>query len=149
MARLEDIPEPTRSVVRDLACEAPDITPFVSGPPLAQRKIAIVSSAALIGRGDMPFPFGGSEFRAVPDGDILISHVSIGFDRSGFARDVNVVFPRDRLSELAAEGMIGGAADTHYTVMGSTDPATMAGTADGITAALRAEGCTGVLLLPV
>ena len=149
MARLEDIPEPTRSVVRDLACAAPDLTPFVAGPPLARRKIAIVSSAALIGRGDTPFPFGGSEFRAVPDGDILMSHVSIGFDRSGFARDVNVVFPRDRLRELAAEGVIGGVVDTHYTVMGSTDPATMTETADGIAAALHAEGCTGVLLLPV
>ena len=33
-----------------------DTQPFVVGPPLAQRRVAIVSSAALIRRGDKPFP---------------------------------------------------------------------------------------------
>ena len=81
--------------------------------------------------------------------DILMSHVSINFDRAGFQRDINVAYPIDRLREMAADGMIGGIVDTHYTVMGSTDPAAMADSADGIAAALHGEGCTGVLLLPV
>ncbi|NDG38520.1 MAG: selenoprotein B glycine/betaine/sarcosine/D-proline reductase, partial [Betaproteobacteria bacterium] len=50
--------------------------------------MAIVSSAALIRRGDAPFPVGSGEYRAVPaswnSADILMSHVSINFDRAGF-----------------------------------------------------------------
>jgi D-proline reductase (dithiol) PrdB len=153
MARLEDIPEPTRTAVRDLPCPRFETTPFVPGPRLAERRVAIVSSAALIRRGDKPFPFGSGEYRAVPgtwpNEDILISHVSINFDRAGFQRDVNVVYPIDRLREMAADGIIGSVADTHYTVMGSTDPAAMVESADGIAAALRAGGCNAVVLAPV
>lgn len=153
MARLEDIPEPTRTAVRDLPCPAFETTPFAGGPPLSRRRVAIVSSAALIRRGDKPFPFGSGEYRAVPgtwsNADILVSHVSINFDRAGFQRDINVVYPIDRLRELAADGTIGGVADTHYTVMGSTDPAAMVASADGIAAALHADGVNAVVLAPV
>lgn len=153
MARLEDIPEPTRTAVANLPCPSFESTPFVGGPPLSERRVAIVSSAALIHRGDKPFPFGSDEYRAVPgdwsNDDILLSHVSINFDRAGFQRDINVVYPIDRLRELAAEGVIGGVADTHYTVMGSTDPAAMVDSADGIAAALLADRCDAVILAPV
>ena len=153
MARLEDIPEPTRTAVANLPCPAFDTTPFVGGPPLSERRVAIVSSAALIHRGDKPFAFGSGEYRAVPsawnNNEIVISHVSINFDRAGFQRDINVVYPIDRLRELAADGIIGGVASTHYTVMGSTDPAAMVESAGGIAAALLAEGCNAVVLAPV
>src|SRR6185312_16867319 len=104
MARLEDIPQPTRDAVVAVPCPSFDTHPFVSGPPLRQRRVAIVTSAALIRRGDSPFPFGSAEARPIPAGpvgDLLISHVSINFDRSGFQRDANVVFPLDRLREMA------------------------------------------------
>ena len=153
MARPEDIPEPTRTVVTTVPCTAFDTTPFVAGPALAQRRVAIVSSAALIRRGDAPFHFGTTEARHVPAAwparDILMSHVSINFDRSGFQRDINVAYPVDRLRELAAEGVIAGAADTHYTVMGSSDPDGMAVSADQIAGQLRQERIDSVLLVPV
>jgi D-proline reductase (dithiol) PrdB len=153
MARPEDIPQLTRDVAVNLPCPTFDTTPFVSGPPLAQRRVAILSSAALIRRGDKPFPFGSGECRFVvadtPAGDLLISHVSINFDRGGFQRDRNVVFPLDRLNELAAEGVIGGVADTHYTVMGSTDPAAMVEAVGQIAGQLQQERIDAVLLTPV
>jgi D-proline reductase (dithiol) PrdB len=153
MARLEDIPQPTRDAVLAVACPSFDTHPFVIGPSLAQRRVAIVSSAALIKRGDRPFPFGSAECRflpaSVPVADILISHVSINFDRTGFQRDLNVVYPIDRLRELAAEGVIGGVAETHFTVMGSTDPAGMTEAADQIAGQLRQERIDAVLLTPV
>ncbi|MSO90845.1 MAG: selenoprotein B glycine/betaine/sarcosine/D-proline reductase [Acetobacteraceae bacterium] len=153
MARLDDIPEPTRTAARDIPCPRFTTTPFVVGPALSERRIAIISSAALIRRGDTPFSFGSGEYRAVPGswdtGDILVSHVSTNFDRAGFQRDVNVVYPLDRLREMEAEGAIGSVAGTHYTVMGSTDPDTMQKSADGIAAALHADHVTGVLLAPV
>ena len=153
MARLDDIPEPTRTAVRDIPCPAFDTTPFVTGPALSERRIAIVSSAALIQRGDKPFDFGSGEYRAVPGGwdnaDILMSHVSTNFDRAGFQRDINVAYPIDRLREFAEEGVIGSVAETHFTVMGSTDPAAMLASADGIAAALKADNVTAVVLCPV
>jgi D-proline reductase (dithiol) PrdB len=153
VARLEDIPEPTRTAVANLPCPSFEATPFVGGPALSQRRVAIVSSAALIHRGDKPFPFGSGEHRAVPsewdNNDILVSHVSINFDRAGFQRDLNVVYPIDRLREFAAEGVIGSVAAVHYTVMGSTDPAAMVEAADAIAVALLADNCNAVVLAPV
>jgi D-proline reductase (dithiol) PrdB len=153
MARLEDIPQPSRDRVLAAPCPAFETQPFVGCPPLAQRRVTIVSSAALIRRGDKPFPFGSAEWRflpaSMPAGDILTSHVSINFDRAGFQRDLNVVSPIDRLRELAAEGVIGGVAETHFTVMGSTDPAGMTTTADQIGGQLRQERVDAILLSPV
>ena len=153
MARPGDIPEPTRTVVTTVACPKFDTQPFVAGPPLSERRIAIISSAALIKRGDVPFAFGTTEHRAVsaalPSADILMSHVSINFDRSGFQRDINTVYPIDRLRELAADGVIGGVADTHYTIMGSSDPDGMADSADQMAGQLRQERIDSVILSPV
>lgn len=115
--------------------------------------MAIVSSAALIRRGEKPFPFGSAECRfvpaSVPASEILMSHVSINFDRAGFQRDLNVVYPIDRLRELAAEGVIGGVAETHFTIMGSTGPVGMTTTADQIAGQLRQERIDSVLLSSV
>ena len=57
--------------------------------------------------------------------------------------------PVDRLTELAAEGLIGSVAPTHFSVMGSTDPAAMVESADAIAQALHADGVDAVLLCPV
>lgn len=153
MARLEDIPQPTRDAVVAAPCPAFDSQPFNGGPALAQRRVAIVSSAALIRRGEKPFHFGSAECRflpaSIPASELLTSHVSINFDRAGFQRDLNVVYPIDRLRELAAEGVIGGVAETHFTVMGSTDPVGMVATADQIAGQLRQERIDSVLLSPV
>ncbi len=153
MARLEDIPEPTRTAVATIECPVFESSPFLTGPKLAHRKVAIVSSAALVQRGEAPFPFGSTEVRflpaSLPPSDLLMSHVSINFDRSGFQRDINVAYPLERLRALAAEGAIAGVADTHYTVMGSSDPAGMAAAADQITGQLKQEKIDAVLLTPV
>lgn len=153
MARLDDINPATRQRLIDLDCPSFDIQPFADGPPLAERKVAIVSSAALIARGELPFLPGAADFRSVPDDrpacDILMSHISVNFDRHGWLRDPELVLPRRRLAELAAAGTIGGVAETHFTVMGSTDPREMTASADAIAAGLKAQGVTAALLLPV
>ena len=81
--------------------------------------------------------------------DLAISHVSINFDRIGFQRDINVIYPIDRLRELAADGVIGSVADVHYSVMGSTDPSTMGGTVQAVVGRLKQETIDAVLLCPV
>ncbi len=51
MARIEDIAEPMRSVIVGAPCPTYETRPFVTGGPLAERRIAVVSSAALSPRG--------------------------------------------------------------------------------------------------
>ena len=80
---------------------------------------------------------------------LVMSHVSINFDRTGFQRDPNVVYPIDPLRELAMRGTIGAVAPTHFSVMGSTDPRTMEGTADQIVGQARQDRTDAVLLVPV
>ena len=153
MAWLDDIPEPTRSAILALDVPVAASRPYVTGPRLAARRVAIVTSAALHRRGDAPFPVGSAEFRVLPASlptrDIVMSHVSINFDRTGFQRDINVVYPIDRLSELAAEGLIGSVAATHYAVMGSTDPKTMSTTVEALVSRLKSDRVDAVLFLPV
>lgn len=153
MARLEDIPQPTRDAVAGLPIAEPVTAPWVSPRPLTESRIAILTSAALHRREEMPFPAGTAEFRELPStlapADMLMTHISINFDRVGFQRDINVAYPIERLSELAAERAIGSVAPTHYSVMGSTDPATMSVTADGIVGRLKQEDVDAVLLCPV
>ena len=153
MARIEDIPQPTRDVVLALACPELPGSPWVATKALKDCRIAMLTSAALHPRAEMPFAAGTTEFRALPAtlaaADMVMSHISINFDRNGFQRDVNVVYPIDRLRELAAEGIVGAVAETHYSVMGSTDPASMAETADALAGKLKQERVDAVLLAPV
>ena len=39
-----------------------------------------------------------------------MSHSSVNFDRTGFAEDVNIVFPLDRFKELEELGKVGSLA---------------------------------------
>ena len=78
-----------------------------------------------------------------------MSHISVNFDRSGFQQDFNVVFPIDRLKELADDGVIGSVADFHYATLGSTDPLEMETQARRMAGLLKGDGVTGVLMVPV
>jgi len=153
VAHIEAIPEPTRSHILHLYCPSFDTHPFVQGPPLAGRRIAILSSAAIHSRAEPPFPFGSAEFRRLPEslaaGDIVMSHVSVNYDRSGFQRDLNVIYPIDRLRELAADGVIGSVAAAHHSVLGATDPVAMQETAAQLVGQLEQDRVDAVLLVPV
>ena len=51
--------------------------------------------------------------------DLKLGHHSVNFDRGGFAADINVVYPIDRLKELAQDGTIGAVARHHYSFAGN------------------------------
>jgi D-proline reductase (dithiol) PrdB len=151
--RLTDLPAAMAKRLAELECPAFATTPWVDGPPLAQRRVAVVSSAGLMVRGEAPFRGRDADYRVIPAATsadrLLISHISINFDRGGFAEDWNVVFPLDRLNELAAEGAIGSVAATHYSFMGATDPAQMEGNAREVASRLKQDAVDAVLLSPV
>jgi len=153
MVRLADVPEPERTTIADLECPTYAQTPFTAAPAANQREVAIVSSAGLIVRGERPLLPSEAGYRAiastVDDGDILCSHVSTNFDRTGFQQDLNVMLPRARLQELAGDGTIGGATDTHYSFMGATAPEALEDKARELGGALLALGVNTVVLAPV
>lgn len=153
MTRLTDLLPAQAKRLAELEC--PDFTtrPWVTGPALAQRRVAIVSSAGLVVRGENPFRGRDPDYRVIPGStkpaDLLMSHVSINYDRTGFQEDWNVVFPLDRLNELAADGAIGSVAQTHYSFMGATDPVTMETNARELAGRLKQDRVDAVILSPV
>lgn len=153
MARLQDLPEGMRSYLTDLPCPRFDTQPWQQGPPLTERRVAIISTAGLHRRGDRPFSGGASDYRVIAGdtvhGDLVMTHVSQNFDRTGFQQDWNVAFPLDRLRELAAAGQIGSVADYHYCFMGATAPEQMESAAGELARLLHGDGVNAAALVPI
>ena len=153
MVRMTDLPSPTQTSMANLECPVFATTPSVSGPPLAKRRVAVVTSAGLLRRDERPFVSGDIDYRAIPAetpaGQILMSHVSVNFDRTAFVRDINVVFPIKRLQAMASAGTIGSVAATHYSFMGASDPRGMEANARAVAGRLKSDSVDAVLLTPV
>lgn len=153
MARLEDLPGSLRSRLEQLECAEFEHAPWVSPKPICERRIAIVSTAGLQRRGDHPFDLGNADFRVIPSEtparDIVMSHISTNFDRSGFQVDLNVALPVDRLRELADDGTIASVADYHYSFMGATDPMLMRPHAERMIELMKDDGVDTALLVPI
>lgn len=153
MARISDLPEGLARHMKALPLPTFDATPYAAGPPATARRVALISSAGLAMRGEAPFALGGADYRVIPgdaaQSDIVMSHISVNYDRTGYLRDWNVALPLDRLREMAAEGDIGSVADHHYSFMGATDPGEMESAARSIAGFMKADGVDAVVLLPV
>lgn len=85
--------------------------------------------------------------------NLTLAHFSPNFDRSGFALDLNVVYPIDRLNELAARKVIGSVAAQHISFMGAQLDHTLStmrlDTGPAAARILREDGVDVVLLTPV
>ena len=127
---------------------------WVTPTPLAQAKVAIVTSAALHTTDDDRFSQGDTSYRFVPREarDLVLGHWSPNFDRTGFTLDLNVVYPIDRLEELAADGVIGEVAPRHFAFAGN-QPDTVSeirlDTGPQCAVQLNADAVDVVLLTPV
>lgn len=153
MARMEDLVASEQEHMRSLALPTFDTTPWTDGPLVRDRRVAVVTTAGLSLRGDAAFGLGAGDYRVIPAetdaGDILMNHVSVNFDRTGFQDDINVVLPIERLREMAADGAIGSVADFHYSFMGATDPTLLEDSARALAGMLRKDRVNAVLLTPV
>jgi D-proline reductase (dithiol) PrdB len=154
MVRLSDIPTEEAAHVLSKVCAPFETSPWVAGAPLSRRRVAIVTSAGLHGVGDPAFATVDLSYRVIPGSTpadaLTMTHSSVHFDRTGFREDVNVVFPIDRLHELAREGVIGSVADYHYSLMGAGwPPSAIEPTMRELAARLREDGVDAVCLAPV
>jgi D-proline reductase (dithiol) PrdB len=95
------------------------ITACATAPPLNEARVAIVTTAGL--RPDGGLWKEGQGFVVLPAAErsLSLAHASSNFDRSGILSDLNVVYPADRLEELAARGVIGSVASQHLSFMGA------------------------------
>ncbi|MGE5673085.1 MAG: hypothetical protein ACM3XM_04275 [Mycobacterium leprae] len=102
--------------------------------PVREAKVALITTAGLyLKHGlqeqfDLTIPGGDPTFREFPSvvslEDLALSHVSS--DQGASSKDLNVLFPLERLKELAAAGYIGSVAPFAYSFMGHvTDPAAL------------------------
>lgn len=153
MARLSDLPPAMAENLAKLPLPQFEGTPLVVPRSLRDAKVAIVSTAGIHRRTDGTFRPGSSDYRLIPGdveaGELVMSHVSVNFDRSGFAADANLVFPIDLLRNMVGAGEIGALGSWHYGFMGATDPSTMAESGSQVGRLLRQDGVDIALLVPV
>lgn len=153
MARLENMHPGLRATLEGLPCPTFENRPWVKAKPLSKMRVAMISSAGIHPRGEQNFAGGESGYRTIPADtkpeNIVMSHVSVNFDRTGFQQDINTVFPMEHLTQLAQDGTIGSVAPDHYSFMGATAPDAMEDEARALAKKLRANKVDAVVLLPV
>lgn len=106
------------------------ITPNFNAPPiiaqvnkpLAESRVALVTSAGVHTKSQEKYDtkIGDHTYRIIPD-DIPMSELMIThghYDQSEAEKDINCVFPLERLHELRDEGFIGSTASNHFGFMG-------------------------------
>jgi len=92
--------------------------------PLSESTVVLLSTGGVHLRNDKPFNLNGDPtFRIIPkdaqQADLAISHQA--YDKTDALRDINLVFPIERLRELETEHVIGRLSELHYAfgLMGS------------------------------
>ena len=142
-----------KAMSADIETPTFDETAFTTPPPLSEATVAIVTSASLHHPDDDDFAPADTGYRVLSSTrrDYVLGHWSPNFDTTGFAADVNTVFPIDRLDELAAQGAIGAVADEHLAYAGNQFDVSAVRLDSGPAGArrLRAAGVDVVLLTPV
>jgi len=151
MVLIREMPAVGRRFIEEL--QPPDIkSPAWTIPvPKKERKVAVISTAAVSKRGDKPFSWLARDYRAIGknDRDLVMTHVAVEYDRTAWQLDLNSIIPFDRLEEMAKEGEIGSVAEQHYTFMGAADPRDMEKAALEVASKMRQEAVDTVFLVPV
>jgi D-proline reductase (dithiol) PrdB len=92
-------------------------TPFRK--KLEECSICLVTTAAVRRKEDQPFNVeGDTSFRVILSGATAadLAYDDAHYDHACVDKDLNCVFPIDRLTELAREQRIGGLAEKHFSL---------------------------------
>lgn len=105
----------------ELSRRAIPYTPF--DRDLSDTTIALVSTAGVHLKSQEPYNTDGdASYRVIPSdtpaSDLMVTHTH--YDHEEADRDINCVFPVDRLRELVSEGFIKGLNPEFYGMMGYT-----------------------------
>ncbi len=151
MVRLADMPAVGRGFITVLEMQELEEKPWTPALDAAQRRIAIVSTAAVSKRGDKPFSWQARDHRVInkDDRDLIMTHVAVDYDRTGWQQDLNTIIPLDRLDEMQQTGEIGSVASEHYAFMGASDPLDMLQSAATVADNMKQDNVNTVFLIPV
>jgi len=126
--------------------------------PLSESRVALVTTSGVHHKDQEPFNMsdkkGDPSFRVInisrPFSSLMITHDY--YDHSDAERDINIVFPVERLTEFKNEGLIGEIADHHYAFMGHIDGphinALINDTAPAVAQRLKDDRVDAVILTP-
>jgi hypothetical protein len=121
----------TKRMIKNwIGMEKPHPIPWTPLPkPLSECKVALLSSAGIALKDDLPFDqegerknpwWGDPSYRILPktatEKDVRLYHLHI--DPSYAEQDLNCLFPLQRLREMEASGRIGRMSERHYSMMG-------------------------------
>ena len=155
MVRLADLPDYEREHLLEKCGEPLGAPAWVSRTrSLGQMRIALITTAGLHFRDVPAFGLVDDGFRPISGdedpGELVMSHSSVNFDRSGFQEDINTVFPLERFRELEAQGAIGSLASVHYSFMGAgLQPEAYEDSVRGLAGMLKQDKVDAVFLTPV
>jgi D-proline reductase (dithiol) PrdB len=123
----------TRRTVKSwIKLETPRQIPWTAvKKPLCECALSLISSAGLALRSDPPFDqkierenpwYGDPSYRVIPQtartADVKMYHLHV--DPFFVEQDLNCLLPVEPLCDLEVEGVIGCAAEKHYSFMGYT-----------------------------
>ena len=118
---------------------------------LSEMTIALATAAGVHKKTDERFNFAGDfTFRTIedttPSSELMVSHG--GYDNGDVNKDINCMFPIDRIHELAKDGVIKAIAPVHIGFMGGggNQEKFKNETGPEIARILKEEGVDGVLL---
>jgi D-proline reductase (dithiol) PrdB len=151
MVRLTEMPAVAHGFISELELPHFDAPAWVTPKPAADRRVAIVSTAAVQRRGERPFSWLARDYRVIGknDRDLVMTHVAVEYDRTAWQQDLNAIIPLDRLAEMADAGEIGSVAEEHYTFMGAADPVDMEKSAREVAARMKQDEVDTVFLVPI
>jgi len=127
MGDVSEFSLPVRAFVRTYRWRAIDPIPWAPlAGPLTEARVALLSTAGLVDPEQEPFDErrGGDFTYRLIGADVDVStlvdtHRSDSYDHGGLEADRNLVFPLDRLHELAESDRIGEVNRRHLSFMGS------------------------------
>lgn len=129
-------------------------TPFQAD--VHESRVALIATGGAFVKGDHPFDdhygLGDPSYREIPS-DTDPRHLSFHhehYDPTNATRDINCMFPIERMHDLVAAGDVKALATTFYGFMGYvpiTHPLTTV-TAPQVARKLKLEGVDAVLLVP-
>ncbi len=128
MANLSDLPLKYRLFMKAYPYRWIDWRPgSVLSKPLNQARIALLTTAGYYLPTQEPFDLSykhdDCSYRKIPwgtsIGTLQVGQSSDAFDHSGIEADRNLAFPLDRLRQAVDAGIVGEAAPTHFSLMGS------------------------------
>lgn len=109
----------------DFHYEKNENAPFVRlAKKVLEAKGALIGTGGIFLKGHPPFNdnfgIGDPSYREIPNDTPanLLSHYHEHYDHTNAIKDINCVFPIERMRELQAGGVIGSLAETFYSFMG-------------------------------